>query len=157
MVHDGLAISLGELKKRALRTAARTKIAYLVDLIYSERNIEEIVALAGDADQLFIETPFLDEDAQIAAERRRHCQTSRGPSPYSFSLLGSLPRPRGPRDACVATLRPLRATGMILSFSQGVKADRCLLLTQSRHSDCRNECPIECKADIANCSRHVRL
>ena len=69
-VHDGLAISLAELKKHALRTARGQKIAYLVDLIYSERNIEKIVALAGDADQLFIEAPFLDEDAQIAAERR---------------------------------------------------------------------------------------
>jgi ribonuclease Z len=32
-VHDGLAISLGELKKHALRTARGQKIAYLVDLI----------------------------------------------------------------------------------------------------------------------------
>jgi ribonuclease Z len=69
-VHDDLAISLGELKKHALRTARGQKIAYLVDLIYSERNIEKAVALARDADQLFIEAPFLDEDAHIAAERR---------------------------------------------------------------------------------------
>ena len=42
----------------------------MVDLIYSERNIEKVIALAGDADQLFIETPFLDEDSAIAAERK---------------------------------------------------------------------------------------
>jgi ribonuclease Z len=69
-VHDDLAISLGELKKHALRTARGQKIAYLVDLIYSECNIEKAVALAREADQLFIEAPFLDEDARIAAERR---------------------------------------------------------------------------------------
>jgi ribonuclease Z len=69
-VRDGVIISLGELKKHALRTSRGQKIAYVVDLIYSERNIEKVIALAGDADQLFIETSFLDEDSAIAAERK---------------------------------------------------------------------------------------
>ena len=42
----------------------------MVDLAYDAQNIEKVVALARDADQLFIEAPFLDEDANIAAERR---------------------------------------------------------------------------------------
>ena len=41
----------------------------MVDLAYDRRNIENVVALARDADQLFIEAPFLDGDADIAAER----------------------------------------------------------------------------------------
>jgi ribonuclease Z len=45
------------------------KIAYVVDLAYDEQNVEKVVALARDADQLFIEAPFLDVDANIAAER----------------------------------------------------------------------------------------
>ena len=52
-----------------LRTARGQKIAYVVDLAYDEQNVEKIVALARDADQLFIEAPFLDVDANIAAER----------------------------------------------------------------------------------------
>ena len=68
-VGDGLAISLGDLKQYVLRTARGQKIAYVVDLSYDERNIENVVALARDADQLFIEAPFLDVDANIAAER----------------------------------------------------------------------------------------
>ena len=68
-VGDGLAISLGDLKQHALRTARGQKIAYVVDLAYDEQNIENVVALAQDADQLFIEAPFLDVDANIAAER----------------------------------------------------------------------------------------
>ena len=68
-VRDGLVISLGDLKRHALRTAPGQKIAYAVDLAYNERNIEKVVALARDADQLFIEAPFLDADANIAAER----------------------------------------------------------------------------------------
>ena len=68
-VRDGLAISLGDLKQHALRTARGQKIAYVVDLAYNKRNIENVVALARDADQLFIEVPFLDVDANIAAEK----------------------------------------------------------------------------------------
>ena len=41
----------------------------MVDLAYDGQNIENVVALARDADQLFIEAPFLDVDANIAAER----------------------------------------------------------------------------------------
>jgi ribonuclease Z len=69
-VHDRLVISLGKLKTHALRTARGQKIAYVVDLTYSERNVEKVIELVKDADQLFIEAPFLDEDATIAAERR---------------------------------------------------------------------------------------
>src|SRR5215468_1329959 len=68
-IRDGLAISLRDLKQYALRTARGQKIAYVVDLAYDEQNVEKVVALARDADQLFIEAPFLDVDANIAAER----------------------------------------------------------------------------------------
>ena len=50
-------------------TSNKQKIAYVVDLAYDEQNVEKVVALARDADQLFIEAPFLDVDADIAAER----------------------------------------------------------------------------------------
>jgi ribonuclease Z len=53
-----------------LRTARGQKIAYVVDFAYDERNIKNVIALARDADQLFIEAPFLDADANIAAERQ---------------------------------------------------------------------------------------
>ena len=42
----------------------------MVDLAYDERNIKNVIALVRDADQLFIEAPFLDADANIAAERQ---------------------------------------------------------------------------------------
>src|SRR5215469_13810011 len=69
-VHGDLSISLGDLKQHALRTARGQKIAYVVDLAYDEQNIKYVVALARDADQLFIEAPFLDVDTNIAAERQ---------------------------------------------------------------------------------------
>jgi hypothetical protein len=69
-VRDGLTISLGDLRQHALRTAHGQKIAYVVDLAYNKSNVEKVVALAREADQLFIEAPFLDEDSEIASERR---------------------------------------------------------------------------------------
>jgi ribonuclease Z len=69
-VRDGLSISLGNLRKEALRTARGQKIAYVVDLAYGGLNVEMVVALVREADQLFIEAPFLDVDADVAAQRR---------------------------------------------------------------------------------------
>jgi len=69
IAHD-LSVRLGVLKQHALRTARGQKIAYVVDAAYHDQNIDRIVALARGADQFFIEAPFLDLDAEVAAERR---------------------------------------------------------------------------------------
>jgi ribonuclease Z len=69
-IRDGLTMSLRDLRQHALRTARGQKVAYVVDLAYDGLNVEKIVALAREADQLFIEAPFLDVDANIASERR---------------------------------------------------------------------------------------
>ena len=67
--HDQ-SIPLGVLKQHALRTARGQKIAYVVDAAYHKTNINRIVALARGADQLFMEAPFLEMDAEVAAQRR---------------------------------------------------------------------------------------
>jgi ribonuclease Z len=69
-IRDGLTMSLRDLRQHALRTARGQKVAYVVDLAYDGLNVEKIVALAREADQLFIEAPFLDVNANIASERR---------------------------------------------------------------------------------------
>lgn len=69
-VGNGVTLSLGDLRQHALRTARGQKVAYVVDLAYDELNVEKVVALVREADQLFIEAPFLDVDADIAAARR---------------------------------------------------------------------------------------
>jgi ribonuclease Z len=66
---DG-SIPLGVLREHALRTGRGQKVAYVVDAAYHEQNVGKIVALARGADQLFIETAFLDADADIAAKRQ---------------------------------------------------------------------------------------
>jgi ribonuclease Z len=70
VVSRGLSIPLGVLKQHALRTARGQKIAYVVDAAYHEQNVDRIIALAQNADQLFIEAAFLDADAEIASQRR---------------------------------------------------------------------------------------
>ena len=64
-------LPLGELKAQVLHIVPGEKICYVTDVLFSESNMERIARLAHDADMLFIESPFLDEDADHA-ERKRH-------------------------------------------------------------------------------------
>ena len=64
-------VPLGELRAEAVRIVPGQKIAYVTDVRYHEENARRIVDLARDADLLFIETPFLHADAELA-ERKNH-------------------------------------------------------------------------------------
>jgi ribonuclease Z len=60
---------LGTLKREVLEIVPGQKIAYVVDALYSEDNVERIVALARGADILFVEAAFAREDGERAADR----------------------------------------------------------------------------------------
>ena len=60
---------LGELRDAILSIVPGQKIAYIVDAVYNDENAQRIVALARDADLLFIETCFLDSEAKRAAQK----------------------------------------------------------------------------------------
>jgi len=62
-------LPLGEIKEKAVRVVPGQKIAYVTDVVYHEENARKIAELAADADVLFIETPFLEQDAARAASR----------------------------------------------------------------------------------------
>ena len=62
-------VALGELKRTILTVEPGQKIAYVADSAYHEANASRIVALARDADYLFIEAPFPESDAERARER----------------------------------------------------------------------------------------
>ncbi len=64
-------VLLGELKQNVLRIVPGQKIAYVTDAVYHEGNAARIVELAHNADVLFIEAPFLQEDAE-SADKKYH-------------------------------------------------------------------------------------
>ena len=59
-------LAFGELK-HALDFVPGQKICYVTDVVYHEANVARIVALARDADLLFIESVFLEAEAAHAA------------------------------------------------------------------------------------------
>ncbi len=69
---DGRSVSLplGALRAEVLRVVPGQKIAYVTDVVFHEENARRIVELARNADILFIESPFLDEQAQRAYDKR---------------------------------------------------------------------------------------
>ena len=58
---------LGDLRTRVLIIVTGQKITYVTDTVCSADNAEKIVELARGADYLFIEAPFLHEEAERAA------------------------------------------------------------------------------------------
>lgn len=61
--------TLGALKAGVLQFIPGEKICYVTDVAFTPPNVERICALAAGASQLFIETPFLEEDLQHAASK----------------------------------------------------------------------------------------
>jgi ribonuclease Z len=62
-------VELGRLRQHALRVAAGQRIAYVTDAAFHPANAERIIAIGRNADHLYIEAAFLDEDAGTAAAR----------------------------------------------------------------------------------------
>lgn len=74
----GRAMALGELRARALDVGPGQRVAYITDIAGHAENIARAVTLATGADALFIEAPFADTEAAIAAERRHLTATLAG-------------------------------------------------------------------------------
>ena len=107
-------VALGVLKQHALRLAPGYKLAYVVDTAFHDSNVEKIIRLAQGADQLFIETAFLEEDAALAAERRYLTAAQAGAIarkagfPGSFRFIFRPAMPAAKRN-CASRPKPLGA------------------------------------------------
>lgn len=66
--HQDKWLSLGELKQ-VVKVSPGLRISYITDAIHHRGNIAAILELADHADLLFIETTFLQEDAETAAKK----------------------------------------------------------------------------------------
>jgi len=62
---------LHELRQEILRVISGQKITYVSDIGYTPPNVKKIISLAQNSDLFFIESAFLDEDAEIA-KRKMH-------------------------------------------------------------------------------------
>jgi ribonuclease Z len=60
---------LGELAAKIALITPGQKIAYITDVTYNQSNAEKIIALAEEADYLFIEAVFLDIHKEMAAKK----------------------------------------------------------------------------------------
>jgi ribonuclease Z len=63
-------MSLGRLRGDVATISPGARIAYVVDAAPTDANLARIEELAQGASNLFIETAFLDEDADRARDRR---------------------------------------------------------------------------------------
>lgn len=66
---DGREYESGRLQDELLVPVPGVKIAYVVDVLYSEENARRIVELARGARKFYCEATFVDEDYQRAADR----------------------------------------------------------------------------------------
>jgi ribonuclease Z len=69
---DGMherVLAFGELR-HALEFVPGQKLCYVTDVVFHEANVARIAALARDADMLFIESVFLEEDVAHAAQKQ---------------------------------------------------------------------------------------
>ncbi|MCR8826281.1 GXWXG domain-containing protein [Pseudosulfitobacter koreensis] len=57
---------LGDLRGQAFRVGSGQRVVYVTDAADTEANRTQIMRLAQNADHLFIETPFLDDDRDLA-------------------------------------------------------------------------------------------
>ena len=64
-------VPLGLLREHALRLAPGEGVGYVTDAACTQDNLARAADLVRGVDRLFVETPFLEEDADQAA-RRRH-------------------------------------------------------------------------------------
>jgi len=75
MVTRERCFALGELKERIARISPGQKITYITDIIGSPENMEKAVTLALESNHLFIESPFLDKEKDVA--RRKYHLTAK--------------------------------------------------------------------------------
>lgn len=62
-------VTLGELKAGCLLVGPGPHIGYVTDILFSEANVEAIIEILRGAELLFIESSFIAEETQRAAER----------------------------------------------------------------------------------------
>ncbi|WP_407154379.1 MBL fold metallo-hydrolase [Bradyrhizobium sp. STM 3557] len=69
-VGQGRIEPLGRLREHVLKSGPGQRIAYVTDAAFTRENVDNIIALARNADHLFVEAAFAAADEDVARERR---------------------------------------------------------------------------------------
>lgn len=77
-VGNGRVERLGRLRRHVLKSGPGQRIAYVTDAAFTPANVDNIRALAHDADHLYIESAFSGADEDIARQRRHLTATQAG-------------------------------------------------------------------------------
>lgn len=97
-------LPLGALQEKTVKITSGQKVCYITDAVWSDRNIDKMVELARGAELLFIEAPFLHEDAATAA-RKYHLTARQAGTLASmagvkrFSIFHFSPKYKGREEA----------------------------------------------------------
>ncbi len=97
------AFQLGNLAEQIAMITPGQKIAYVTDVVYNTANNEKIIEFARNADHLFIEATFLDNDRDMAAEKchltaRQAGELAARANARQFSIFHFSPRYLGQED-----------------------------------------------------------
>ena len=95
--HAEKCFTLGELKTQIVQMVPGQKIAYVTDVTYHQANASKIIALASNADILFIETTFLQQDAARAAEKYHLTAQQAGLLARKANVISAIPFHVSPR------------------------------------------------------------
>jgi ribonuclease Z len=101
---------LGELAHVVLDVAPGQRIGYATDLRYTAANVEALVALLSGVDRLYVESVFLDADAEHAARKnhltaRQAGEIARAVGAKSVAGFHVSPRYQGREEALAAELQ----------------------------------------------------
>lgn len=96
--HSERTLTLGELRP-ALRVVPGMRIAYVTDVVDHQENARRIARLADRADVLYIETVFLDADAEHAARKFHLTARQAGRIARASGVRGVVPFHFSPRYA----------------------------------------------------------
>lgn len=90
---------LGELQEALVHLSPGQKIAYVTDTQYNPQTAAKIIQLAQEADLLFIETPFLEEDRDQAHAKYHLTATEAGLLARTAQVRAVIPFHFSPRYA----------------------------------------------------------
>jgi len=117
---------VSELRHLVLDVVPGQRIGYVTDLRYTDANVEALFGLLAGVDLLFIESVFLDEDAEHAARKNHLTARNAGEIARRIGAKAVVPFHFSPRyqERPADVIAEMRAAWSVVLPSQQVRSDR---------------------------------